>query len=109
MNVAGIGITAEIPDINSVSTAADGVDSVQARADEAATHFEGVFMSMMLKEMRATLSEGLFSGEGSDTLGALFDMHMGQHLAEQGSIGIRDMVAAHYQRNSQQQTDSKEA
>lgn len=70
------------------------------QADDVATHFEGVFMSMMLKEMRATLSDGLFGKEASDTFGALFDMHMGQHLAEQGGIGIREMVAAEYKKQS---------
>jgi len=72
----------------------------RAQEDHAATQFESVFLSMIIKEMRATLSEGLFGKEGSDTFGALFDLHMGEHLAERGGLGVREMVAATYRDNS---------
>ena len=51
--------------------------------------FESIFTSMMLKELRKTNGEegGLFSGDGSDTYGVMFDMFMGQHLATAGGIG----------------------
>lgn len=61
----------------------------------AAKDFESVFLSMMLKEMRNTLDQengGLFAGEGSDTLGGMFDMYMSQHLAKTQPLGIGDAV-----------------
>ncbi|MCA9036091.1 MAG: rod-binding protein [Planctomycetaceae bacterium] len=59
------------------------------QAEKAATGFESVFISMMLKEMRQTQSgEGLFAGDKSDTFGGMFDMMMGQHMADAGGIGL---------------------
>ena len=98
MNLGGIGLS---PTRNNMPLdVTSKVTKDLAAADEVATHFEAMFMATMLKEMRATLSEGLFGKEGSDTLGALFDMHMGQHLAEAGGIGLRELVAAEYAKNA---------
>ena len=59
------------------------------RADKAAKEFESIFVSMMIKEMRQTQSgEGLFPGDNSDTFGGMFDMLMGQQIAEGGGIGL---------------------
>jgi flagellar protein FlgJ len=57
-----------------------------------AGQFEGVFVSMLLKEMRSTLEGGLFGEENSDTYGALFDMYLGQHLADSNALGIRELL-----------------
>ncbi|MCA9205254.1 MAG: rod-binding protein, partial [Planctomycetales bacterium] len=55
--------------------------------------FEGMFMSLLLKEMRQTVGEGgLFAGESSDTLGGMFDMFMSDHLSQQGGLGIGQMI-----------------
>ncbi|MDE0934641.1 MAG: rod-binding protein [Mariniblastus sp.] len=69
-----------------------------AEAEAAASEFESVFLSLMLKEMRNTLDSdegGLFGGEGSDTFGGMFDMFMGQHLSESRPLGIGDAIQAH--------------
>lgn len=63
--------------------------------EEAAQAFESLFASLLLKEMRNTLSEGFFGSEGSDVLGGMFDMHMGQAMTEGSGLGIRQMVMAH--------------
>jgi Rod binding domain-containing protein len=55
--------------------------------------FESLFVSMMLNEMRQSMSEdGLFAGDSSDVYGGLFDMFLGQHIATQGAFGISDLV-----------------
>lgn len=59
---------------------------------ELAQNFESLFISLMLKEMRHSLSEGLFPGDKSDTLGGLFDMQMSQQIAQSGGIGIAEAI-----------------
>jgi len=54
-----------------------------------AQEFDAVFYSMLLKEMRQTVGEdGLFGGDQGDTLGGLFDLFMGKHLAQSSELGI---------------------
>jgi Rod binding domain-containing protein len=58
-----------------------------------ADEFEGMFMSLVVKEMRKTATEGgLFGGDASDAYGGMFDLFMGQHLARSGGIGIRRII-----------------
>lgn len=59
---------------------------------QTAEDFESVFVSLLLKEMRGTLSEGLFGGESSDVLGGMFDQFMGQHLANSSALGIKQLI-----------------
>ena len=59
------------------------------RAKDAIEKFEGLFMSMMIKQLRETgTGEGFFPGDASDTYGGMFDMFMGDHLAKSTDIGI---------------------
>lgn len=68
-----------------------------SRIAAAGKEFEGVFLSMMLKEMRSTLDGGGFFGEEtSDTYGGMFDMFVGQDLAESSPLGIADMMMRSY-------------
>ncbi len=54
--------------------------------------FEGVFMSMMIKQLRETDSgEGFFPGDHSDTYGGMFDMFMGKHLARGAQTGLESL------------------
>lgn len=55
---------------------------------------EGVFLSMMIEQMRSTMTEeGLFgSGDGADIYGGLFDRMMGEKIAERAPLGIADMI-----------------
>ena len=54
--------------------------------------FEGVFMSMMIKQLRETDSgEGFFPGDHSDTYGGMFDMFMGKHLAQGAQTGLETL------------------
>jgi Rod binding protein len=65
--------------------------------EEVAQKFEGMFTSMLLKELRGSSGEGgLFSGDSSDTYGGMFDMFLSDHLTKnQGGLGIGSMVKAY--------------
>jgi Rod binding domain-containing protein len=65
----------------------------RADLESVARGFETMFMSLLLKEMRQTLDEDtFFPGDRSDILGGLFDMFMGQHLAQAGGIGLGTLI-----------------
>ena len=64
--------------------------------EEVAAAFESLFTSLLLKEMRKTLPEGLFGAENSDVLGGMFDQYMGQALAQGEGIGVRQLVMKHF-------------
>lgn len=58
-----------------------------------AEDFEGVFASLLLKEMRKTLEPGTLFGEDSgDVYGGLFDMYLGQQMTQSGGFGLAKMV-----------------
>ncbi len=63
--------------------------------ESAASQFEELFVSLMLKQMRETLDEGLFGKESSDSFGAIFDMYMGKHLASSNPLGIGKAVSSY--------------
>lgn len=60
---------------------------------EAAEEFESLFASMLVKEMRQTVDGGFFGkGPGADTYGQWFDTEMGKALAEDGGLGLADVL-----------------
>ncbi len=62
------------------------------KADKAIKDFEGLFLSMMIKELRQSSSgEGLFSGDSSDTYGGMFDMFLGNEMAKGKGIGMESL------------------
>ena len=64
--------------------------SAEKRA-EVARDFESVFSSMMVKQMRESLTEGMFGGDSGDVYGGLFDLYLGKHLAAAQPMGIGKM------------------
>lgn len=61
--------------------------------EEVARNFESLFASQLLKEMRQTLEpDTFFAGDSGDVWGGLFDMYLGQHLAQSNALGIAEMV-----------------
>ena len=91
----GIGPTSVLPTIG------DSPESLVAQlrsggpgsAERVGNDFEGLFMSLVLKEMRQTLEPGtLFGGDTSDIYGGLFDMILGKQLVQSGGFGIAKMV-----------------
>jgi flagellar protein FlgJ len=65
------------------------------RTRAAAKEFEATFLSLLLKEMRQTLEPdgGLFAGDSGDVQGGLFDLLLGQHLADAGGVGFATAIA----------------
>jgi Rod binding domain-containing protein len=63
--------------------------------EQVALEFESLFASMLVKEMRKTLSEGLFGeGPGADTYAGWFDEHVGRELAETGALDLVGILRA---------------
>lgn len=65
--------------------------------EAAQEQFEGVFLSLLLKEMRKTVGEGVFGGDAADTIGGLFDLTLGQELGRRGGLGITEALARYQQ------------
>lgn len=64
-----------------------------ATTQDVGEQFESLFVAMLLKEMRQSMSEdGLFSGDSADVYGGMFDLFLGQHIASQGRLGIADLL-----------------
>jgi Rod binding domain-containing protein len=76
-------------------------ESGRQQIEAVGTEFEGVFLSMMLKEMRNSLENGGFFGEeSSDTYGGMFDLFIGKHLAEAKPLGIADLLLEQYDKSN---------
>ena len=55
----------------------------------AAEKIESMFAAMLIKTLRQTLGEeGLFPGDKSDALGALFDQYLGDEIARGRGLGL---------------------
>ena len=84
--------------VNSIDQA---MQSSPDKLQEMAPEFESVFLSMMLKEMRNSLEDGLFSGDQSDSFGGMFDLFIGQHLAKSSPLGIGNLLVQQYTKHSE--------
>jgi Rod binding domain-containing protein len=59
----------------------------------ASEQFEGVFLSMLIKSMRTTMTEGeLFGGDTADIWGGVFDQQLGEMLARHGGLGLMEQL-----------------
>ena len=68
----------------------------QAAVENAANEFETLFANLLLKEMRKTLEpETLFGKDPGDVYGGLFDMFLGQAVAQAGGLGVGAMVRSY--------------
>ena len=101
--------------LNLISAHANATDSTQQASAQqasaqtsrqsiasAAQGFEAVFISMMIKQLRETLQDGLFTKETSDSFGALFDLYMGEHLAQSSPLGVGDAAAKYLEAQKSQ-------
>lgn len=66
----------------------------KATAPEAAAAVEGMFVSMLVSEMKKTLPGGGFFGEtpGSEIFDGMFDRLMGEEIAKKGGFGLAAFV-----------------
>lgn len=88
MTPATVGISPGIPE-----SSLSGMKNENPQ--ELARQFEGLFVSMLVKEMRSSSSgEGLFPGDNSDTYGGMFDQYIGQYIADHGGIGLSEFISA---------------
>ena len=73
-------------------TSSEGQNSQQLR--RTAEELEGLFLGLLLKSMRGTVSEGGLFKEGTDAklYKDMFDQEVGRSLARRGGIGLADMI-----------------
>jgi len=84
----------------SAGTSGSGTDSSRS-PETVAKGFEEMFASILLKQMRQTLSEGgMFGHDPGDVLGGMFDHFLSQHIAKSGSLGISKMIQKHLAKRS---------
>lgn len=60
--------------------------------DEAARAFESYMVEMMVKEMRKTVPDGMFSGGSAEVFSSLFDQELSSRIAESGGFGFGNML-----------------
>jgi Rod binding domain-containing protein len=98
------GIPASVPDARIADL---GALERLARADRAAraaragsveaaaAEFEALLATMLVKEMRAGLSEGFFGqGAGADVFDGWLDQHLGESLARSGVLDLAGIIKA---------------
>jgi Rod binding domain-containing protein len=73
-----------------------------AKLRKASQDFESLFMYKLLKSMRATVPEGEETGFGMETMREITDEQMAVYLAQQGGIGLGDILYQSLQRQTQQ-------
>jgi flagellar protein FlgJ len=71
-----------------------GVDKKDKELKEACKGFEAMFLSMMYKEMRATVPEDKLFGEsnGQKIFQDMRDSELMKNVAESGGVGLADMM-----------------
>ena len=60
--------------------------------NEAAMAFESYMVEMMVKEMRKTVPDGMFSGGSAEVFSSLFDQELSSRIAESGGFGFGNML-----------------
>ena len=95
MNSIGPGSrTAQLAGARDLAHARDAGRSADAgRVEEAASMFESLLATVMVKELRKGLSDGFFgSGAGSDVFEGWLDEHLGNSLAATGALDVAGFI-----------------
>ena len=85
---------ADISALNPVSAPQNAPTDLQISARAKATEFEGVFLSMMIKEMFSGLrTEGDFTGGfGEEMFRGMMADQYAESIAKSGGIGLSDQI-----------------
>ena len=62
------------------------------RQEIASEEFESYLIGMLIKEMRKTIPEGMFSSSAMDTFTEMMDQALAKQLAENGSFGFAEAM-----------------
>lgn len=63
------------------------------KALEAGKAFEAYFVEMMVKEMRETVPDGLFSSQAMEMFSGLLDQEISKRIVERGGFGLQERIA----------------
>lgn len=67
--------------------------SEKGDAKDTAKQFETLFATMLVRELRRSMPEGIFGdGPGADVYEGWFDEHLGNALAQRDSLGLAGMI-----------------
>lgn len=95
-DVGSIGLPAELPPaarMTDLEALADGAR--RAEPEQAAEMFEELLASLLVKELRRAVPEGLFGdGPGADVYEGWFDRHLGKSLARSWDLDVAGLVRA---------------
>lgn len=81
-----------------------------AALKETAQQFEAMFLQMVMKSMRATVTKSdLFNSESMETFEAMYDRELATVMARRGGIGLADMLTAQLAKGAMAKTPSTEA
>jgi flagellar protein FlgJ len=83
-----------VPKLAAVNAAPDAKDAAeQKKLKSAAQAFEAVFLRQMIGSMRsASLGDGMFDNEGTETFQQEADAKTADSMAQKGVLGIADML-----------------
>ncbi|MCB1666984.1 MAG: flagellar assembly peptidoglycan hydrolase FlgJ [Porticoccaceae bacterium] len=75
------------------SLRSDALSAPTEAVEEVATHFESLFMQMMLKSMRdATIEGDLFNSDQMEMYQSMFDQQISLDMSRQGKLGLKDIL-----------------
>jgi len=95
------GVRLDLPMTDVMKTISPPKPSEDPRA--AATRFESLLGSMLVKEMRGSLNEGFFGGgPGGDVYGGWLDEHIGAALAKRDALHLEATLQKSVERKARQ-------
>lgn len=69
------------------------VEDISGEKNEAAEKFEALLATMLVKEIRKGMGQGIFGeGPGSDIYSGWFDQHVGETLAKDGGLDLEGII-----------------
>jgi len=89
------------------SLRADAIRDQNKAIDKTAEQFEGLFLGMLLKEMRKTVPESaLFDSNSMKLYEEMRDQQLALEMAKDGPLGIADLLKHNLQQNGHLKADA---